>query len=1005
MALSMAGVLATPAQAQDSAADDVIVITGSRIPQDPNLTSAVPVQSLTSDDFRLSGEISLADVVNDVPALVSSLTSENSVTGANALNLRGLGANRTLTLVNGRRHVAGFEGSQAVDIGSIPQALVERVEVLTGGASAIYGADAVTGVVNFILKEDFEGLDLDVRGGISDQGDAENFSIRGVVGKNFAQDRGNITLAVDYIEDSVLRFGDRNFSRDNRVSDDNTNPALANDPDAFPRAILPDPRFSISSDLGLIAFQDFGPSGLDVNNNGVEDCEESSVGRAWLDFGFGGCHVVEADGTIRPYVDGLVATDFNQFGGDGIANTHNLDTLYPSVDTVTVNLNTTYDLKPNMTVFLEGKYSTSTASTFAELNGFFDLLPIATDNPFIPAALQGAADNAGGLYVNRDPRDLVTGEFDTTERETLRFVGGVRGDFNNGWTYEVSGNYGEFTATSNDDNFLILDRFFAAIDAVTDPNTGQTVCRSDLDATATPPGTPFGIPAFDEGIFSFTPGDGQCQPLNVLAGPFGASEDAVNFVTTRVTDKATIKQSVLSAIVTGNTESYFSLPAGPIGFAVGAEYREEESRNRVNAFDQGILPAGTAFTPGGLISDVSDNESLGFNGGTSRTLNSGGEYDVLDVFGEVRVPILADKPFVKSLEVDAAVRHADYSTSGGATTWKVGGSWAIDDSLSFRGTYSQAIRAPNITELFSPEQPIFVRPDDPCDAAIVPTAPDPALRAANCQAAGLPADFADPLTARFPGTSGGNPLLDPETADTFTIGGVFRPEFISGLSLTVDYWNVEIDTAVGTLTAQDIVNGCFDTDLSNPLCDLFTRNTDMTSPQFQGFTFIQTNTLNFARSEADGIDFAGAYDFNVGDNEIGLRVVGTRQFALDNFLDPSDLTNVNPALRELQRPKWSGNATISVTDGPLTLALQGTYQSEQALRSVQIETADVTYGPTGFSDDTYIFDANASYEWSENLSLYGGVNNLTGEDPFVTETAFPAGPRGAFFFGGVRVTY
>jgi len=170
--------LSTTATAQDVPASDEIIVTGSRIPIDPNLTSPVPVQSLTADDFRLSGEISLADVVNDVPALVSSLTAENSVTGANALNLRGLGANRTLTLVNGRRHVAGFEGSQAVDVGSIPQALVERVEVLTGGASAIYGADAVTGVVNFILKDDFEGLDIDVRGGISDQGDAENFSIR-----------------------------------------------------------------------------------------------------------------------------------------------------------------------------------------------------------------------------------------------------------------------------------------------------------------------------------------------------------------------------------------------------------------------------------------------------------------------------------------------------------------------------------------------------------------------------------------------------------------------------------------------------------------------------------------------------------------------------------------------------------------------------------------------------------------------------------------------------------
>ena len=999
--------LSSTAIAQDGPADDEIIVTGSRIPLDPNLTSPVPVQSLTADDFRLSGEISLADVVNDVPALVSSLTAENSVTGANALNLRGLGANRTLTLVNGRRHVSGFEGSQAVDIGSIPQALVERVEVLTGGASAIYGADAVTGVVNFILKDDFEGLDIDVRGGISDQGDAENFSIRGVVGKNFHQDRGNVTLAVDYIEDSVLFYGDRDFSRNNGIADDNGNPALADDPNAPPRTFLTDPRFSISSGRGLIAFQDFGPSGLDVNNNGTEDCQESAVGRNWLDFGFGGCHVVNDDGSIRPYVDGLIATDFNQFGGDGIANNHDGDTLFPSVDTVTLNLNASYEITPNTEFFFEGKYSSSEASTFTELNGFFDLLPIATDNPFIPDVLQAAADNAGGLYVNRDPRDLVTSEFDTTERETFRLVGGLKGNFGraDSLNFELSANYGEFRADFNDANFLILDRFFAAIDVVDGPN--GPVCRSDVDPTATPPGTPFGIPAFSEGIFSFTPGDGQCQPLNVLGGTFSASPEAVNFVTTPVTDKAKLTQTVFSAIVSGDSSEYFTLPGGPIGFAAGLEYREETSRNNVNPFDQGILPQGTPFSPGALVSSVSGNESLGFNGGTSRTLNSEGEYDVTDIFGEIRVPLVTDRKFFRDLSVDGAVRFADYSTSGLATTWKLGASWAVDDSLSFRGTLSEAIRAPSITELFSPQQPIFVRPNDPCDVTIIPTAPNPQLRAANCIAAGLPADFRDPLTARFPGVSGGNPDLDVETAETITIGGVFRPSFVPRLSLTVDYWDVSLDAAIGALTSQQIVNNCYDlSTFPNNFCFLFERNTDPTSPQFNGLTFIETNELNFARSEASGIDFAVNYDFDIAENEIGLRVVGTRQFKLDDFFNPQNLNDVNPALRELQRPKLSGNATVSFKRGAFGASVQGSYQSRQALRGAEIETIETTFGPTnGFSDESYIFDANASYEWSDNFTVYGGVNNFTGEDPFITETAFPSSPRGRYFFGGVRVTY
>jgi len=894
----------------------------------------VPVQTLDGDEFRLSGEISLADVINDVPALVSSLTAENSLTGANALNLRGLGGDRTLTLVNGRRHVSGFEGSQAVDIGSIPQALIERVDVLTGGASAIYGSDAVTGVVNFILKEDFEGLDVDVRGGISDKGDAENFSIRGVVGKNFHQDRGNITFAVDYIEDSELLEGDRRFTRDGRVAND-------------------------------------GPSGLDLNGNGVEDCDDSSVGGN-IGFGLAGCFVVDQDGTVRPFQDGAVGSVTNQFGGDGIRGSHNGDTLIPSVDTLSLNLNASYEITPKAKVFVEGKYSSSEASTRTELNGFFDLLTIAPDNPFIPAVLQNLADDRGGLFVSRDPIDLITGEPDTTERETFRIVGGVKGEFDNGWNYEVSGNYGEFTSDTNDENFLLLDRYFAAIDVVNDAS-GNPVCRTDIDPTATPPTTPFGIPAFDAGIFSFTPGDGQCRPLNILAGPLSASPEAVSFVTTQVQDQLTLTQTVFSASLAGDSQDYFNLPAGPIGFAVGVEYREETSENRVNDFDQGILPQGTPFTAGALISSVSDNESLGFNGGTSRTLNSEGEYDVFDVFGEIRIPLVNGKKFFEDLSVDGAIRYADYSTIGGATTWKLGANWVVDNNLSFRGTLSQAIRAPNI----------------------------------NCLADGIPVGFVDPLTARFTGVSGGNPNLAEETADTITIGAIYRPHFIDRLSLTVDYWDVRIDNIIANVSVQNIVDECYDApDFPNQFCQNVTRNRDASSPIFLGFNFVRQSTINFARSEASGIDFSANYNFDLDENQFGFRVVGSRQLDLDNFFNPSDLTDVNPELGELQRPKWSGNATVSWARGPISAAVQGTYQSRQTLRGAEIETVVATFGPTnGFSDESYVFDANASYEWNDNFTFYGGVNNFTDEEPFSTERAVPVGPRGRFFFGGVRITY
>jgi len=200
--------------AQESEEDEikaveVIDITGSRIPSDPNINSSVPMQSLSREDIALSGELNLADIVNDIPALISSTTAENTDTGSNSLNLRGLGGERTLTLVNGRRHVAGFRGTSAVDIGTIPRALVERVEVTTGGASAVYGADAVTGVVNFILKDDFEGAEFNVTGAIPEDPGGSSFALDTAFGRNFDNDKGNIVLTVSLEREEELLHGDR----------------------------------------------------------------------------------------------------------------------------------------------------------------------------------------------------------------------------------------------------------------------------------------------------------------------------------------------------------------------------------------------------------------------------------------------------------------------------------------------------------------------------------------------------------------------------------------------------------------------------------------------------------------------------------------------------------------------------------------------------------------------------------------------------------------------------
>lgn len=1059
---------------------ETIFVTGSRIARDPNLASPVPVQQLGQEALQLSGEISLADVVNRIPALLASTTAENTLTGANALNLRGLGATRTLTLVNGRRHVAGFEGSQAVDIGSIPRGLIERVEVLTGGASAVYGSDAVTGVVNFILQDDFDGFNLDVRAGMSSRGDAENASVQFLAGRNFHEGRGNIVFSLDLTADTRLTYGDRPWSRDNGLSRNLPNPALRfqrgdiggstplfsnfynfNQTGRYPyglliptsaqafinsynatfgtaltpgdlsaaelalierrntapsRAILPQPNFSISSKRGVISPGNFGIApGIDLDGNGVPDCLDSFVG--WNNslvgtgsFGFaGGCWVVNDDGSVRPYQDGLVAANFNQFGGDGIEDVFNATSLIPQTERATANLNLRYDLTPNLRAFGEFKASRSVTERGTPLNTFYDLLYGAPDNPFLPVELQGLAVATGGLYITRDPTDLGP-NYNTFTRDTYRAVAGLSGELPNGWSWEVSANFGQFTNEVVNSNTVILDRWFAAIDVVSD-GAGNPVCRSDLDPTAVPPTTIFEIPFFDPGFYSFTPGDGQCRPANIWAGPGGISQDAIDFITTETRDELQLEQTVFSALLTGDSSDYFSLPAGPIGFAAGAEYRRETSRFRRDPIDLGIIPAGAPFPEGTLISDVSANGSLGF-AADSQFFNSSGSYDVTDLFVEVSVPILAGMPLAEELTFDAAYRYADYSTIGGAETWKVGLIWTPVQDISFRATQSQAIRAPNIDELFRPENPAFFRPVDPCDANEIANAPDPGLRAANCQAGGnglpgLPTTYLDPLSARFPGVAGGNPNLESETADTITVGFVFQPRFLPGFSLTVDYWNVEISDGIAFVTAQDIVDGCYDSsDFPNSgFCGLFTRETDASSPQFGGFRTLRQSFVNYASIEAQGYDFAANYGFAWHEYDITLGVVGTKQESLDFFSNPLDPTEVNPALEELQRPVWAGTANLGISRGPVSLGYNVQYQGPQALRGVQIETVDTVYGPAGMAPESYVHNLNGAFQVNDSVRVYGGINNVTDEFPFVTETAWPVGPRGRFFFVGVEASF
>ena len=1119
--------------AQQQAATEIeeIIVTGSRIARDPNVGANVPVQSVNADEIQLAGEMDLGEILNDIPALLTSNTSSNSVlgifgtgsgetagaaeVGETILQLRGLGVERTLVLVNGRRHVSGVGGSAAVDIGSIPQQLISRVEVLTGGASAIYGADAVTGVINFIMKRDFEGIDVNLTGGIAGEGDGERFSASAVYGKNLADGRGNVTISVQYTQREAITAGSRAFSRNNGIASDDQNPALrfqqgdidptgtpnfarfyspstafastdapcdrfsgaynycygffstgfpiltADDfinlyTQAFPgdpvpvltsgelalieraanaptRAILKQHNFSLSAPGGVLLAaappDPFGFSpGIDIDGNGADDCLQSFQGfTGILDFsppafaGIGGCWIIEDSGNVRVFQDGLIAGEINQFGPDGIADVFDEDFLIPDTAKVAVNFSGDYQITDGATFFVEAKYVRQTTRFGGPLNTFWDLLTVSPDNPFLsqlPAEL-AAFGQANGLFITRDPTDLGP-NIDENRRETYRIVAGFEGDMANGWSYEISANYGKFKLRAADRNRVIVDRWFAAIDVIEDAN-GNPICRSDVDPTP-PPTTPFSIPAFIPGFFTFNPGDGQCKPANILGGRDAISQEAIDFITATVVNNFETEQFVFFGVIIGDTGDFFNTAAGPIGFAIGAEYRSERSKSIFDDLVLGILPVTTPDgNAGELLTDIFDGvdeeeegtpqSSLVFDS-ESLIQNVTGNYDVGDVFAEISIPVVRDMQFAQDLTLDAAVRYSDYSTVGSTLTWKVGGSWTPFSDLRIRGTYSVAVRAPNIQELFSPAQGAFFRPVDPCDVDEIDAlnaAGDPRgpIRAANCLADGISAGFSDPLTARFVGQTSGNPDLTEETAKSFTIGAILQPAALPGLTLTVDYWNIRIDNAIDAPSDQDIVDGCYDSlDFqNNEFCPLIKRNDDPTSPQFNGLEFIRQQQLNIGALEAAGFDLTARYQFEIQEFAVTLNVSGTKMQKLDRFFDPSNPSAVDPELGELQRPEWAGNISANVSRGRVTLNWQTQYLGKQALRGVEIETAPSLFGPAGIAGNSFIHDISFRIDLNDRFQIYGGVNNIGDKQPFLTENAFPVSPIGRLFFLGANARF
>jgi len=1058
---------ATPAFAQEDAMIEELVVTGSRI-QRANLTQPNPVTSLSSEDIKLSGELSVVDVLDALPQLFSSTNSAqadfftqdgvDATPGVAVLDLRGLGSSRTLTLVDGRRHVAGQAGTQAVDVQSIPAALVERVEVLTGGASSVYGADAVTGVVNFIMKDDFEGTEIDLTGGFAEEGGGDEYQISFTHGRNLFDDRLNITFNATARSRQDIAFGDRDFARNGQqpanqqgrnwrrffqpndplppgasVGDPiasgsgasclpingNTPPSLvARACNASPSSVEQGLTFGLTSPRGLLginladditaatperagAFPLFhteadladlapGTPVMDFNNNGVDDCSESFVGAIAV----GGCVVVGDDGSVRPFNPGLVDgnINFDAVGGDGIFQAgQNNETLDPQYEQLVLNTLINYQLTDTVNLFADVKWVKSETKTYGGAVSFHDTINISPDNPFVPQEMQDLLaeilalnpqfTDSAQFFMTRDPIDIDNES--NTERETFRIVTGLEIDFWDTWTAEFAFNYGR-TEEDFRDRALLPDRYFAALDVVVGPD-GQPVCRSEVEAGWTVDNFNNDSIFGDTGVNTFTPGDGSCQPAN----PFGIgniSAAAQNFVAPFRAQRDEIEQTVYSAIFSGDTSRFFSLPAGPIGLAFGAEYREEESNARPDLFEQ----AGFYFN--------------------AQTSPVQGDYDVTEFFVETSVPVLAEVPFFKELTVDGSFRISDYSLDVGQTeSWAYGGSWAPVDDIRFRGTFSRAVRAPNIFELFSPQtQAIFNLDIDPCDQAEIDAlaASDPttaALRSANCAADPLVGpNFDNPLTSNFQGRTGGNPALIEETSDAITYGVIIQPRFLDGLTITADYWEFEIEDAIAEVEEEDVLRGCYDSTTPFPgagFCNDFTRISDPTSLFFGGLNFLQTGFTNFAALETSGWDFEVRYDMDLGNGVLQLGANGTYLDDLTEFRDALDPTNGDQEANEWRRPNWAANFSARYALPRTTVSYQGRFIDSQFQRLVEEnEQGSFDNATTGIA---WVHDISATFAVNETFQVYGGVQNLTDVRPFDSGLAFPVSPRGRYLFLGL----
>ncbi len=1017
---------ATPDNDQTGAPD--VVVTGSRIAR-PTLESPIPVTTISGSDLMANGTINIGDALNNLPALRSTFSQANSerfigTSGLNVLDLRGLGTARTLVLVDGRRHVTASPGDYLVDTNTIPDDLLERVDVVTGGNSAIYGSDAVAGVVNFVLKHNFTGLKIAGQGSVTSRGDRGSYfgSITG--GKNFDEGRGNIALSLEYSRANALYNTDRDsltgaFSGRNQfnLSENVTGEPAAGDG-------IPDNTFFTGVRNGSIA-----DGGLVTAVCGDADianalrCRQSNApitgatAANRYTTSRGQRYVFDGAGNL---VLSNPSIDFRDITGNGSSNTvgglgstlMNTGQLDPELNRYSANLLFHYDISNAFRPFVEAKFVRITANqegqpsfeqggtlgTLKCSNGFLNTGSLAT----LQAIGFCANPAANSFAVSRFNIDLGgRGEFH--RRDTYRVVGGVEGTFNDDWKYEIAVNYGRLDTHMTSLNNLKLtdvngnfDGFLLAIDAVNAP-AGFTGSNFVLG----PSGNKV-ICNVNAGALGNVRQD--CVPIN-LFGVGAPSKAALAFVNTTATRVQRAQEFDVTANLTGDSSQLFQLPGGPVRFNLGVEYRSESAWS---VYDPLTTAGGTflnaiqPFLPPLLTTK--------------------------EAFGEIEIPLVKNVPFIEEFTLSGAARLSDYNTSAG-TNWTYNGAvyYAPVRDIRFRGSYARSVRVPTQSDLYSPFSQNFATIADPCDVNNINNGTGGSTnRKTNCAAnnplGNVPLGFVN-QTARsqtLSYLSGGNSGLAPETSTSYTVGVILEPHWVPGLSLTIDYYNIKVKNLISSVSIQTIINQCYDSpSLANSYCALV--NPRQTSgPTIHEFATPYTGTasvVNFAKQTTSGLDVDLAYRHVFGGVRVDLRGIFSYVFDRTNYLDPVNPTIPSRQLSLLGDPQIEGQFSAQVN---LASGLYARYQFQYIGRQLIAASygAQLPYNgspPTNADQYPQLYYPAITYSnlrigipIQKKFDFYVGVDNLFDQMPPFSSTATGAGSAiwsniGRQFYAGFKI--